>query len=171
MWCGRCRRALDAADKAIAARDTVGAATRYDAEFRRAGFVGEVEALRRCVRMGANPNASDNEGHTALHMAAAAGRLQALSALVALGVNLDGTNNAGQTALHMAASSGQLECVEQLVSLRCAVAVGTELLIFYLAGATSKWSISVAKPHYRWLTTPRTCGLYGCSLTVVHLVC
>ena len=69
------------------------------------------------AELGANLDARDESGLTALHYVAWAGRARLITALVELGADLEARNKAGGTPLHSAASKGQYESITTLVEL------------------------------------------------------
>ncbi len=64
-----------------------------------------------------NPNLTiqDNEGNTALHLAARNGNNLILQVLLAHGANINAVNNNGDTALHVASRAGRTIPVRQLL--------------------------------------------------------
>eukprot|EP00854_Cymbomonas_tetramitiformis_P005537 gene5537-6716_t len=75
---------------------------------------GNVKELKK--RLETEPIDQENEdGITALHMAAAAGHLQCLQCLLDAGANVAAVDPAGCTPLHFAAGVGKQSCVEVLV--------------------------------------------------------
>jgi ankyrin repeat protein len=69
--------------------------------FREPGNRNPADAVKLLLEAGANPNAVNAKGDTALHIAAHDGRLEALHELVAGGANVNTRNAAGQTALEL----------------------------------------------------------------------
>jgi ankyrin repeat protein len=69
--------------------------------WREPGNRNPADAVRLLLEAGANPNAVNPKGDTALHIAARDGRLEALRELVAGGADVDARNAAGQTALQL----------------------------------------------------------------------
>jgi ankyrin repeat protein len=64
---------------------------------------GDREAVRTLLEGGADPNACDERGCTALHVALEHKRLQVARMLIAAGCSLDTRNNDGVTPRDMAA--------------------------------------------------------------------
>ena len=71
--------------------------------------------MRMLVAAGANVDASDANGITALHRAAAAGELVAASVLIDLLANVNAVDNTGTTALHTACENGHTRLVQLLL--------------------------------------------------------
>jgi ankyrin repeat protein len=69
--------------------------------FREAGNRNPADAVKLLLEAGANPNAVNAKGDTALHIAAHDGRLESLRELVAGGADVNARNAAGQTALEL----------------------------------------------------------------------
>jgi ankyrin repeat protein len=61
--------------------------------------------VRELASLNANLQHRDNEGNTALHLAAKYGNAELISALAEVGVPVNATNNEGRTALHVAVES------------------------------------------------------------------
>jgi ankyrin repeat protein len=81
-----------------------------------ATFAGKVDAVRALVDAGgANLEATDSDGATPLHNAAAAGNAELVQLLAARGANVEATDNDKWTALHRAARHGHCAAVEVLV--------------------------------------------------------
>jgi uncharacterized protein len=72
--------------------------------FREPGNRTPADAVRLLLEAGANPNAVNPKGDTALHIAAHDGKLDPLRELVAGGADVDARNAAGQTALELVES-------------------------------------------------------------------
>lgn len=74
--------------------------------FLRAASAGQIEAMTVLAAHGADPNAVDKNGRTAVHLAAIAGQLDSIEWLVRRGVAaLDGVDADGHTALALTASA------------------------------------------------------------------
>ena len=69
--------------------------------FREPGNRNPADAVQLLLEAGANPNAVNPKGDTALHIAAHDGRLEQLRELVAAGADVNARNAAGQTALEL----------------------------------------------------------------------
>lgn len=76
---------------------------------------GDVEALKRLLEAGANPDEGDEEGRTALHFACGYGELDCAKALIAAKASLDIVDHNKNTALHYAAGYGQAASVTLLL--------------------------------------------------------
>ncbi len=72
--------------------------------FREPGNRNPADAVKLLLEAGANPNAVNPKGDTALHIAAHDGRLEVLRELVAGGADVTARNAAGQTALELVES-------------------------------------------------------------------
>ncbi len=72
-------------------------------------------ALDILVKHGANPNARDSNGNTALLLAAATGASESASALLKAGADIHAANAAGDTPLHVAIRNDRLRVVEILL--------------------------------------------------------
>lgn len=71
-----------------------------------AAAYGSVAMVRRLILAGANPEATDREGSTALHHAALHGQADAAIALLGGGSLVGAADRAGDTALHKACRAG-----------------------------------------------------------------
>ena len=79
------------------------------------GKIKSVEEIKELLKKGADVNASDKYGDTALMVAATLGKLDIVKCLVELGADLEAQDKNGRTALMKAARDGYLEVVEYLV--------------------------------------------------------
>ena len=79
---------------------------------------GDHEVLGMLLMAGANPEATDKKGLTALMTAASSGKAECVGKLLDAGAQVDAVNKRGNTALHFAAAYGQLECARLLVRAR-----------------------------------------------------
>jgi ankyrin repeat protein len=77
---------------------------------------GDLDGARKAVADGANVNAVDQFGDTALHKVVRSGSLELVQYLVAQGADLKARGDYGGTVLHQAARSGSLELVQYLVA-------------------------------------------------------
>ena len=57
-----------------------------------------LDVIRALAELGADPDAADERGLTAMHRAARRGRIGAIHALVEVGADLNATRNNGRTA-------------------------------------------------------------------------
>lgn len=73
---------------------------------------GHRDAVKRLLDMGADPNAGDESGRTALHRAAAGGHNDTASYLIKRGAKLDIKDDQGSTALYEAEKHGHYETVK-----------------------------------------------------------
>ena len=77
---------------------------------------GNLEELKKLIKSGADVNAKNEYGNTALIYAAWNGHTDCLSALIVAGADVNAKNNDGYTALTLAARDGQTDCVAVLIS-------------------------------------------------------
>jgi ankyrin repeat protein len=75
-----------------------------------------LDAARTAIELGADVNAVNAVGDTALHMAATQGYTAVVRLLLDQGVQVNATNRAGDTALHNAAAKGRDEVIQVLVT-------------------------------------------------------
>mmetsp|Transcript_21647 Transcript_21647/g.52111 ORF Transcript_21647/g.52111 Transcript_21647/m.52111 type:complete len:205 (-) Transcript_21647:266-880(-) len=80
-----------------------------------AAKAGAVEELRAMIAAGADCNASDYCGHTALFLAAQSGHPAAVRTLVEAGAHVDFPNRHGLSPLHAACSEGHALCAQALL--------------------------------------------------------
>lgn len=76
---------------------------------------GHVELVEAIVDLGADLEAKNRMGSTALHKAVAANQVQTAEKLIELGASIDTTNNIGNTALHIAVFCGNEEMVKLML--------------------------------------------------------
>ena len=84
---------------------------------------GDLDELRAVLASGADPNAADYDGRTALHLAAAEGRLPAVRYLLACGSRADALDRWGGTPL-TDAECGEHRAVAEVLQPRCEPATG-----------------------------------------------
>jgi ankyrin repeat protein len=77
--------------------------------------IPNVPIAKYLLKRGANVNAADQHGSTALSLASAKGDLDFIQDLVILGANVNAQNNDQNTALHLAAENGHLTVVQYLI--------------------------------------------------------
>lgn len=103
----------------------LGAVTQ-DSPIADAAMRGDAEAVRELVRQGADVNAAQGDGMTALHWAAANGDFELAKLLMYAGAHLEAvTRHGSHTPLHVAAASGRGEVVRALVEAGANVAATT----------------------------------------------
>ena len=79
---------------------------------------GDADAVLRLFKAGADVEAIDDKGNTALHKAAPLDRTQMIELLVVeLGLDVNATNNKGETPLHLASLNSGVESVKKLIDL------------------------------------------------------
>ncbi|MAQ64688.1 MAG: hypothetical protein CL503_05245 [Actinobacteria bacterium] len=77
---------------------------------------GDINQTKHLITHGADVNATDKHGRTALHEAAYYGNLEIVKALVIAGADINAKDNVGLTPLINATYKGNLEIVEALVN-------------------------------------------------------
>jgi ankyrin repeat protein len=78
---------------------------------------GDAAEVRSLLRAGADPNAAQGDGLTALHVAARAGSLEIAQLLIEAKANVDaGTRIGGYTPLHLAAQAAHADVVAALLA-------------------------------------------------------
>ncbi|XP_061590263.1 ankycorbin isoform X2 [Cololabis saira] len=83
---------------------------------------GEVEKVATLLaKKGANAVKLDNEGKSALHVAAARGQTECLAVILAHGADLSVTDAAGFPALHLASKNCHVECCRKLIQNKCPI--------------------------------------------------
>ena len=81
-----------------------------------AAMRGETEAVRSLLRQGADVNAAQGDGMTALHWAARSGNLEMAEILLYAGANVEAATRIGDyTPLHLASQSGSASVVDALL--------------------------------------------------------
>ena len=87
-----------------------------------AAMRGDRETVRTLLKQGADVNAAQGDGMTALHWAAQRGDAELAAMLVYAGANVTAVTRIGQyTPLHLAASAGSVELVNALIKAGAAV--------------------------------------------------
>ena len=95
---------------------TLWAAAAMDAPVADAAAQGDLEAVRTLLRDGADVNAAQGDGMTALHWAALRGDAEMVSVLVYAGANVASTTRLGAyTPLHLASRDGRADAVTLLI--------------------------------------------------------
>lgn len=79
--------------------------------------LGDLEAVKRALRWGADVNGYrfNGEGETPLHLAAGAGHINVVRELLDRGADINARNNDKETPLHCAALYGRVEVVKELL--------------------------------------------------------
>ncbi|XP_030843990.1 uncharacterized protein LOC763160 [Strongylocentrotus purpuratus] len=81
-----------------------------------AAFYGQLEVTKSLISQGAKANRGNNDGRTALHLAAKNGHHDVTTYLISQGAKVTKGNNDGWTALHLAAENGHLDVTKYLIS-------------------------------------------------------
>lgn len=76
---------------------------------------GDAHKVKTLIENGANPNASDPTGLTALMAASHSGKGEILEVLLEAGVPIDTKDSSGYTALMFSCNAGQLSCAHYLI--------------------------------------------------------
>lgn len=77
---------------------------------------GKLKELKKLISDGADVNAKNEYGNTALIYAACCGHNDCLSALIVAGADVNAKNDDGNTALTLAAGNGHKDCVAALIA-------------------------------------------------------
>ncbi len=112
---------------------------------------GDVEALKAELRSGADVNAAQGDGFTALHWAAKNGNREVAELLIFAGADIRATTRLGShMPLHVAAAAGQAEVAEILLTAGAPVAVATETgarAIHFAAASGDPATVTVLAGH------------------------
>jgi len=76
---------------------------------------GNTEAVENLLKEGADVNAKNCDGYTALILASSNGRTEIVKLLLEKGANVNAKDNNGETALHSASENGHTEIVAKLL--------------------------------------------------------
>ena len=88
---------------------------------------GDLETLKAELRSGADVNAAQGDGFTALHWAAKTGNREVAEVLIAAGADIRATTRLGShMPLHVAAAAGQADVAEALLKAGAPAAIPTE---------------------------------------------
>jgi len=87
---------------------------------------GDTAAATRLLGEGADVDAKNNQGDTALLLAAKSGKIDTAKLLIEKGANLEAKNNVGETALIAACTSGHAEIAQLLVEKGAATDAGDD---------------------------------------------
>lgn len=78
-------------------------------------YMGHLEIIKELLDKGADTEARNPKGWTAIHLAATWNRTDMLSLLIEKGADLEAKDKEGRTALHSAATKGHQDCVKLLL--------------------------------------------------------
>ena len=106
---------------------------------------GNVSKIRGWLKKGANPNAKENDGWTALMIAAQEGHPEAAQMLLTAGANPNATQKDGATALMIAAKRSHAEVVKMLLAAGANPDTAYEDGLTALMGATGRGHSEVVK--------------------------
>ncbi len=82
---------------------------------------GDIKNVRELLANGADVDAKDKDGETALHWAACSGKVDIATFLIEKGADVDAKSNYGKTALHWAAFFGHVDFAKVLIENRADV--------------------------------------------------
>ena len=113
---------------------------------------GDVDVVRSLLRGGADVNASESDGMTALHWAADAGHVEIAEILMYAGANLEATTRLGDyTPLHLAARQGHGLLLEALLeggaSPNAVTTSGGSTALHFAAGSGSAEAVTALLRH------------------------
>lgn len=101
----------------------------------RAAGNGDLSSVEDLIVKGANVNAADSDGYTALHYAAHCGDVRVVQALIAAGANVNSRTSEGVTPL---INSINMACGKSAVSLAL-IQAGTDVNAAQSDGVTALW--------------------------------
>jgi ankyrin repeat domain-containing protein 50 len=78
---------------------------------------GDKRRVSLLIDVGADVNAADTDGRTALHLASSCGRTDIVRILVQRGADLDAEDARGRTALHLSSRGGHVDVVRLLLEV------------------------------------------------------
>ena len=90
--------------------------TQLDVELYNAAKRGDIEAVKDLKNRGANVDAKNDAGETALHVATIRWDTEIVKFLIGASANVNAKNNKGQTPLHISAQSGCVKVAEALLN-------------------------------------------------------
>ena len=138
------------------------AATPPDAPVADAAMRGDVEAVRTLIKQGADVNAAQGDGMTALHWAAETGNIELAQVLVTAGANTSAVTRRGShTPLHVAARAGRGAVVKALLDAGADANAKTSsgaTALHQAAGAGSLRRCRRCSRRARRWTRARACG-------------
>jgi uncharacterized protein len=108
---------------------------------------GDAEAVRALLRQGADVNAAQGDGMTALHWAAATGDTSIAALVIQAGANLEAVTRLGDyTPLHLASRGGHAPVVRTLLGagadVRAATSTGAATALHFAAAAGNADAVS-----------------------------
>ena len=82
----------------------------------RASMAGSDTVVRELLQCGGRDVAAKNEdGHSALHLAAFYGNLEVIELLIQFGANINEANSSGYTPLHVSCQSNKVQIIQILL--------------------------------------------------------
>lgn len=124
--------------------------TNVNNELLSAASSGDTAAAARLLGQGADVDAKNNQGDTALLLAAKSGKIDTARLLIEKGADIEAKNNVGETALIAACTSGHAEIAQLLVEKGAAADArddggATPLMYAGLGGSTAIIDLLLAK--------------------------
>ena len=146
-----------------------------------AAMRGDLEAVRTLLRRGADVNAAQGDGMTALHWAAETGHLELAEMLIYAGANLGAVTRIGDYApLHLASKAGHPSVVEALLSAGAdpgaRTSTGEATALHFAAAAGSAGAVVALLEHgaevnareSQWGQTPLMFGAASNRVEAIH---
>ena len=146
-----------------------------------AAMRGDLEAVRTLLRGGADVNAAQGDGMTALHWAAETGHLELAEMLIYAGANLGAVTRIGDYApLHLASKAGHPSVVEALLSAGAdpdaRTSTGEATALHFAAAAGSAGAVAALLAHgvevnareSQWGQTPLMFGAASNRVEAIH---
>jgi ankyrin repeat protein len=122
----------------------------------------DIEEVRSLIAAGADLNARDMLGKTALHKAASAGYTEIAKDLIEAGAALEARDNLDRTPFHLAASWGHTEIAKALINAGADISAGFDSLdeLEGFFGGDTSWIPQESLPP-EWRKRHRSRGAFG----------
>jgi uncharacterized protein len=141
-------------------RDLPNAGRVQSVDILEAAWRGQSDAVRKLISSGASISSRDDDGNTALALAASAGKTDAVDVLLSAGADVNTENRQGERPVMLAAVRGHADIVDRLLRRGADVNATTKSCAFWsIAEPTCERLRIRGKPHSWWLRSPapKTC--------------